>query len=120
MSVTYGQEPSPQCLQNNDDVTLTCIVNPLTRTVDWFYDKTLMTTCSIQADNMCFRLDGTTVNPRRFFSTSLQSNYVEFTIRINPVSPYTDAGVYKCEHYGESDSVTLDACGRFPCIFIYL
>ena len=60
--------------------------------------------------------DGTIDTLKYTFSFSSAG---EFTLRINPVSPATDAGVYKCEHGGPSDSasVTLDACGRCLCIF---
>ena len=112
ISVTYGQRPSHLCLHDNDDVTLTCTVNPLTRIVNWLYGTTLMVTCSNLAD-ICIPAVGTTL-PRHNFSVSVSNG--QFTLRINPVSPDTDAGVYMCEHGGasDSDSVTLDACGKFP------
>ena len=116
ISVIYGQEPSHQCLYDNDDVTLTCTVNPLNTVVGWFHGTTSMVTCSNIVDNVCITVGGTTY-PRHIFSSVVSNR--EFSLRINPVSPGTDAGVYKCEHGGASDSasLTLDACGRFPCIF---
>ena len=52
----------------------------------------------------------------RYTISSVVSNG-EFSLRINPVSPATDAGVYKCEHGGASASVTLAACGKSPLYF---
>ena len=117
ISVTYGHESSHQCLyDNNDDVTLTCTVNPLTTLIDWYHDTTNIQYCSNLNGN-CRPPGGTTTNPRHTFSSSI-SNGV-FTLSINPVIPGTDAGVYKCEHgsAADSDSVTLDACGKFSLYF---
>ena len=115
ISVSYGQESSRQCLHDNDDVTLTCTVNPLTTLLNWYHDTTNIQYCSNFNGN-CRPPGGTTTNPRYTFSSSISNGMV--TLRINPVSPGTDAGVYKCEHGGaaDSDSVTLDACGKFHCI----
>ena len=114
ISVTYGQEPSHQCIHDTDDVTLICTVNSLTNIVLWYHGSSLMATCSNTAD-ICIPSVGTPF-VRHTFSSSVSIG--EFTLRINPVSSSTDAGVYKCEHYDESSTVSLDACGRFPCIYI--
>ena len=111
ISVIYGQDPSHQCLHNNDDVTLTCTVNPLNDRVKWLNETTSIGRCSKYGT--CFH-DGGIDTMKYTFSFSSPG---EFRLRINPISPATDAGVYKCEHEGVSASVTLDACGRFPCIF---
>ena len=70
-----------------------------------------MVTCSKVIDR-CFAAGGTTTDPRHIFGSVVSNG--EFSLRINPVSPDTDAGVYKCEHGGASDSasVILDACGK--------
>ena len=114
ISVTYGQGPSHQCLHNNDDVTLTCTINPLSNVVKWYHDTTKMVTCSNIKD-YCVIIGGTSAYPRHNFTSSFANG--EFTLRINPVSPGTDAGIYKCEHGGPSDgdSVSIEACGRFSC-----
>ena len=119
ISVTYGQEPSHQCLHDNDDVTLTCTVNPLTNTVDWYHDTTYLVSCIIHTIGLghiplCFRPDGTT-DPR--YTPSISDR--ESTLRINPISPGTDAGVYTCKHGGDSDSITIDACGKFQSCFTH-
>ena len=113
ISVTYGHEPSDQCLHDNDDITVTCTVNPLSNLVDWLYDTTRMVTCSNTKNNQCIYFNGETY-PRYTFSSVVSNG--EFTLHINPVSPDTDAGVYTCEHGGPSDSAsaTLAACGRSP------
>ena len=114
ISVTYGQEPSHQCLHDNDDVTLTCTVNPLTNVVDWYHDTTYLVSCSNTID-LCLTSDGT--DPR--YTSSISDR--EFTLRINPVSPSTDAGVYKCEQgFGDSDSITIYACGKFQLCFTHI
>ena len=116
MSVAYEQESSHLCLHDNDDVTLICTVNPLTTLIDWYHDTTSMQYCSNLNGN-CRPPGGTENNPRHIFSSSISNGM--FTLRINPVSPGTDAGVYKCEHgsAADSDSVTLDACGKFSLYF---
>ena len=107
ISVLYGQEHSHQCLQDNDDVILTCTVNPLTDSVAWYHDTTYLITCSNNID-FCVTPGGTT-DPR--YTSSISDR--EFTLHLNPVSAAIDAGVYKCQHgESDSDSVTLDACGR--------
>ena len=90
----------------NDEATLICTVNSSTNTVQWYYDTTLMATCSLPSVGTAF--------DRYLFSSSVSIE--EFTLRINPVSSSTDAGINKCEHYDDSAVVTLDACGRFSCI----
>ena len=69
-----------------------------------------MVTCSSIVD-MCIPATGTTL-PRHAFSVSISNG--QFTLRINPVSPNTDVGVYK-EHGRptDSDNMTLDTCGKF-------
>ena len=116
ISVTYGQEPSHQCLHNNDDVTLTCTVNPLTTLIIWSHYANDMVTCSSTNDDQCIPAAGTSYT-RHLFSSVVSNG--EFSLRINPVSPGTDAGVYTCEHGGASDSasVTLTACGKSPLYF---
>ena len=111
ISVSYGQQPSHQCLHDNDDVTLTCTVHPLKTVVKLYHTTILMVTCSNAVD-VCFIVGGSEAYPRHNFTSSISNG--EFILRINPISPDTDAGVYTCEHGGasESASVTLDACGR--------
>ena len=118
ISVSYGQESSHQCLHDNDDVTLTCRVNPLTTVIDWYHDTTFMQYCSNLFDKC--KLPGGTTYPRHSFSSSISNGM--FALRINPVSPGTDAGIYRCAHGGaaDSDSVTLDACGKFPLYFTHI
>ena len=107
--MSYGPEPSHQCLRYNEDVTLACTVNPLTTVVEWLRDKTLMATCSNHA-NMCIPAAGSTIDQRLNFSSEVSKR--EFTLRINPVAPGTDAGTYSCEHGVDSASMTIAACGR--------
>ena len=109
--VTYGREPSHQCLHDNDDVTLTCTVNPVENIVEWLNETTNIGRCN--TNGFCVH-DGDIDTIKYTFSFSSPG---EFRLRKNPISPGTDAGVYKCEHEGVSASVTLDACGKFPCIF---
>ena len=70
-----------------------------------------MVTCTSTNDDQCMPAAGTSYT-RHFFSSVVSDG--EFTLRINSVSPSTDAGVYTCKHGGLSDSasVTLDACGK--------
>ena len=105
--VTYGQKPSHQCLHNNDDVTLTCTVNPLESQVKWLNETTNIGRCI--ANGICVH-DGDIDTIKYTFSFSSPG---EFRLRINPVSPATDDGVYTCEHEGDSASITIDACGKF-------
>ena len=85
-------------------------MNPLSNVVEWLHDATRIAICSNTDNDLCLPYGET--NPRQTYS-SLVSNG-EFTLRINPVSPDTDAGVYTCEHGGPSDSATLAACGKSP------
>ena len=68
-------------------------------------------------ENICIFAGGTTADLRHNFTSSVANG--EFALRINPVSPVNDAGVYKCAHGGPNDSasVTLEACGKFPLVF---
>ena len=63
-------------------------MNPLTNVVDWYHDTTYLVSCSNTID-LCLTSDGT--DPR--YKSSISDR--EFTLRINPVSPDTDAGTYK-------------------------
>ena len=113
ISVTYGQESSHQCLQDNDDITLICTVNPLTTMIIWYKETTNIGRCNTYG--FCVH-DGDIDTIKYTFSFTSPG---EFTLRINPVSPANDAGVYTCEHGGASDSasVSLDACGKFTLYF---
>ena len=119
ISVSYGQEPSYQCLHDNDNVTLTCTVNPLTNIIDWYHNTTFIQYCSNFNGN-CRPPGGTTTNPSHIFSSSISNGM--FTLRINSVLPGTDAGVYTCKHGGavDSASVTIVACGKFLLCFTYI
>ena len=90
ISVTYGQETSHQCLQDNDDVTLTCTVNPLTTLIIWSHNANDMVTCSNTYDDQCIPATGTSYT-RHFFSSVVSDG--EFTLRLKYVFPDTDAGV---------------------------
>ena len=70
-----------------------------------------MVTCSKVIDR-CFAAGGTTTDARHIFGSVVSNR--EFSLRLNTVSPGIDAGIYKCEHGGPSDSasVNLDACGK--------
>ena len=120
ISVTYGKEPSHQCLHVNDDVTLTCQVNPLENVVEWLHGSTRMVTCSNHRDNTCLPYGGEDTFPRHTFSSDVSNK--QFTLHIDSLIPDTDAGVYVCEHggYTESASVTLDACGKFLWHFTHM
>ena len=61
--------------------------------------------------DICLPATGTSFT--RHNISSVISNK-ELTLRLNPVSPDTDAGVYKCKHRSESACLTLEASGRFP------
>ena len=92
-------------------------MNPLTNVVDWYLDTTYLASCSNTKD-LCLTPGGTT-DSRYMYTSSISDR--EFTLRINPVSPITDAGVYKCEHgFGDSDGITIDACGKFQSCFTHI
>ena len=86
-------------------------MNPLATFIFWSHNANDMVTCSNTNDDQCLPATGTSYT-RHFFSSVVSDG--EFTLRINPVSPGTDAGAYTCKHGGLSDSasVTLDACGK--------
>ena len=105
------KESNKQTNYNNDDVPLTCTVNPLESQVKWLNETTNIGRCN--TNGFCVH-DGDIDTMKYTFSFSSPGG---FTLRINPVSPATDAGVYKCEHEGDSDSVTIDACGKFQSCF---
>ena len=116
ISVSYGQEQSYQCLLD-EDVTLTCTVTPLLKVVKWYHGETYLGQCSNQRD-LCVPAGGGGTDSNYNFASDVSNK--QFTLHINPVSPDTDAGTYKCQHEGESDSVTLEACGKFLLYFTHI
>ena len=82
-----------------------------------YHDTNYMGICSNYV-NTCVLAAGTTADLRHNFTSSFANGEFTLHAHINPVSQVNDAGVYKCAYGGPSDSasVTLEACGKFPCI----